>query len=189
MKKIIIGLNIIVALSPALASAKNMSGAYVGGVIGVTQFEFSSEDKAWIADGSGAIDDSDTGFKLFGGYQFNRYTAIEGFYADLGGVKIKYPNEELKMNTGANSFGVSGLGILPVSDNLEIFAKVGLQSWNAKLINKDGLFVGDNGTDLIFGVGVAFRVAQVSLRGEFERYDFDDTNVEMISVGINYNFY
>ncbi|PSW05511.1 porin family protein [Photobacterium lipolyticum] len=189
MKKIIIGLNVIVALSPALVSAKNMSGAYVGGVIGVTQFEYSSEDKASIADDGGIIDDSDTGYKVFGGYQFNKYTAIEGFYADLGGVKIKYPSDDLKMNAGAKSFGVSVLGIIPVSHNFEILAKVGFQSWNAKSIDNDGLFVSDDGTDLTFGAGVAFTLAQVSLRGEFERYELDDTYVDMISVGITYNFY
>jgi len=183
MKKNIIGLGVIVALSPTLACA---DGAYIGGAFGQTKVDVTSEGKAFIADIGAKFDDTDTGFKFFGGYRVNGYLALEGFYTDLGAMSVESLGE--KVTTEANSIGASVLGILPVTENFELFGKIGFQAWDQKAKYSLGFSGSDSGTDATFGVGATYIMNRLSVRAEFERYKLDDWNIDMMSVGIAYHF-
>jgi len=66
------------------------SGGYFGGNIGRAQADIDEEKivddlaSAGITQTSIDEDERDTGYKLFGGYRFNKYWALEGGYFDLG---------------------------------------------------------------------------------------------------------
>ena len=77
MKKTLLGLSIIAALSPAVASAEDF---YVGVSVGATETDALDIFKVPGI----SVDDDDTGFKVFAGYRAHEYFAVEAFYADLG---------------------------------------------------------------------------------------------------------
>ena len=52
-------------------------GWYIGGAFGQTEVALDCA-------GTTACDDSDSGWKIFAGYQFNRNFAVELGYGDLG---------------------------------------------------------------------------------------------------------
>lgn len=183
MKKELLGLAIVAALLPAVASAE---GGYIGGSIGQTEMDISDADKAELAAVGVSVDDTDTGFKLFAGYRINENFAVEGFYADLGEISATDGVDSL--NIESDSFGASVLGIIPVAENFDLFAKIGFHAWDAELSSTVGVFASADGTDSIYGFGAAYTIEQVSFRAEFERYELDSEDVDMISAGIAVNF-
>ena len=84
-----LGLLALTIIAAPLASAQD-SGWYLGANVGQSK---SKIDDGQITNSllSGGLvttsisdRDHDTGFKVFGGYQFNKYFAFEGGYFDLG---------------------------------------------------------------------------------------------------------
>ena len=53
-------------------------------------------------------------------------------------------------------------------------------------------FLGDSesedGTDLGYGLGAAFELGPLEVRGEYELYDLDDADLSMLSLGLLYRF-
>ena len=128
--------------------------------------------------------EDDTSLKLFGGYEFNKYLAVEGGYTDLGEF-------DLKGSAGA-SIGVDGVqfvavGNLPVGRKLSVFAKGGLYRWDADADILGVLSLSDDGTDSTFGFGVRYRGENpygdtLALRLEWERFDIDGDDIGLVSL-------
>src|SRR6187402_2578567 len=80
----------VTAACPATFAEDFDSGWYLGGNIGQAKSDIDSSRIAGnVLDNSFNVqsiseDDSDTGFKVFGGYQVSKHFAIEGGYFDLG---------------------------------------------------------------------------------------------------------
>jgi hypothetical protein len=167
------------------------TGFYVGGSIGQAQLEVPS-DVVDVPD----FDEDDTGWKLFGGYNWNLALfnlGIEGGYVDFGA-----PNTALDVVTsleieasGWNVWGMGGLNLGPV----DVYAKVGAISWDsdASIGGIDpGFGIGtlsDSGTDIGYGLGARFALGSLHIRGEWEQYDIEDTDsVYMFSLGLAWQF-
>jgi len=169
IKKLTLGL---VAVSAITLSAPTFAeGFYIGA--GVSQA---------FVDESG-FDEDDTGGKIFGGYNFNDYFGIEGSYYDFGDI-----------SDGNNSAAIDGVslaivGKVPVSTNFSIFGKVGGHEWDAETTGSSAQVSSNSGTDVFYGVGLEYSINQlVSLRGEVERYEVDDLDVDVATLGISFNF-
>lgn len=167
-----------VMLAPSTWAA---SGGYIGASLG----------SASVDDPAGLVDDSDTGVKLFGGFRLNNNFAVEAFYADFGDPETfsfgSLSSEEI---TG---FGVQIVGIAPLSNQVELFGKLGLISWDEDYKIDGSVTFSDSGTDLTYGFGATFHVNDmVSIRGEWEFYDvedsFGDIDVDLLSIGVQVNF-
>jgi OOP family OmpA-OmpF porin len=79
------------------------------------------------------------------------------------------------------------VGFLPVGP-VDLLARVGVYAWDGN-IEVGGLDLGDDGTDLTYGIGAQFRVWSLSLRAEYERFDISDADtVDLISVGVTWTF-
>jgi opacity protein-like surface antigen len=92
-----------------------------------------------------------------------------------------------RVETEADGISLSAVGFLPVGP-VDLFARVGAIDWSAD-ISSPGLGSGsDDGTDLTYGVGAQFRVWSLSVRAEYEMFDVDDADVDMISVGVTWTF-
>lgn len=183
MKKALLGLGIIAALTPAVASAE---GGYFGASYGRTELNVSDSEKAELGSLGLSVDDIDQGWKIFGGYRFNDNVAVEVFHADLGDAEVSDGVDWVKV--GADGYGVSAVGLLPVSDNFDLFAKAGMFHWSADVTSSVGVSGGDDGTDLTYGIGAAYNMKNVSFRAEFERYDISGDDIDMISAGVQINF-
>jgi OOP family OmpA-OmpF porin len=199
------------SLVPAAAHA----GWYVGAGAGQSSLdeEIASEGQlAAAVDGldpdtiSFAADDSDTGWKVFGGYRFNHYFALEGQYADLGSVEVSsvtgtYDGGEGSFQ-GAGDVDVSGFGVnavasLPLGDRFALFAKAGIFRWETEesgslSTDLDGDFAAsadDEGIDVNAGAGVRFTFMEhLGVQVEWENFKIDSDNVDLFSGSVTWEF-
>lgn len=147
---------------------------YIGAGIGQSKIKDSPID----------FDNTDMGWKLFGGYRFNKYFAIEGTWTDFGEPDDKYLGYNVSVE--ASAFDVSVLGIIPVHERFEIFGKIGLNAWKATAQIEGSDFDTEDNIDPTYGVGAAFNVNQeLTFRGEWQAYEMseiDDASLISLSV-------
>src|ERR1700692_2420115 len=80
-------------------------------------------------------DDHHFGFKAFGGYEFNRYFALESGYFNLGRFGFTantVPAGTLHGDIKLMGFNLDAVGSLPLGDNFSLFARGGLNYADAK---------------------------------------------------------
>jgi OOP family OmpA-OmpF porin len=179
------------ALTTAMAAqAEVPPGFYAGASIGTTKLGDDGFESAGFD-----ADDSDTGFKIFGGYSFNPNFAVELSYFDLGEVRGGFSDPffgDFNFKVGVSGLNASAVGRLPVSDTFSLFGKLGVASYDVDA-HVSGDFIGSGSdsqseTDLTYGIGAALSVGQVELRAEYEAINVDNGDATMISVGALYRF-
>lgn len=173
-----------VALLPVSAIAD--SGFYIGGSAGGATIE-ADLGGVTIPGLPSSIDEDDTALKVFVGYKFDLPVislGIEGGYVDLGEPDIDILGDQLLIDvTGVNLWGVASLDM----GLFDVFGKLGYISWDVEA-DYLGASASDDGSDLGYGLGAAFDIGPLQIRGEYEIYDLDDTDVSMLSLGIAYQF-
>jgi OOP family OmpA-OmpF porin len=182
------GLAAVVFAGPALAQQRADSGIYIGASFGTAE----QKDQCSGASAPGlTCDNKDSAWKLFGGYQFNRYLAAEIGYTDLGEASAAAATT--RVTDKATAFEVVGLGMLPVIDRLSIFGKLGFYRGELKRTSNNPLVTtGTNSqNDVTFGVGVRFDITHnLGVRAEWQRYtDLGEiTDVDVMSIGVQFKF-
>jgi OOP family OmpA-OmpF porin len=194
-------------------------GFYLGGGIGKTKANnagsCSDLDTVFLPGFSCSSNDTSTGWKLFAGYQFNRYFAAEAGYVDLGNFKISasgnFAGPPFPPGPGtasgsdkAKGFSFDAVGTLPINEQFGLIGRIGVLAWtldastNAAQTNAvPTLSVSESdkatGTGLDFGVGVKYDFDKnIGVRAEFQRFKSigNDTtgksDIDLISVGILY---
>jgi OOP family OmpA-OmpF porin len=184
---------------------------YIGGNIGQSQARIADQKivdqlrASMLTTTAINNDDSDTAYKLFGGYQFNKNFALEAGYFNLG--QFGYTATTLPAGTQSGNIKLQGLnldavGILPVNDQFSVFARLGLQYAQAKDNFSSTGFVpvpanpnpSKNATNYKAGLGLQYDFNRsLGMRVEAERYRIDDAinnkgDVNMYSVGLVYRF-
>lgn len=170
------------ALSAALLMpSTGFAQLYLGGGGGQTTFDNLGEVQAACAavGATCALDDTDTGFKLFAGYRFSEYVALEGGYVDLGeaGADAVVPVSAVAALSARGGY-ISILPQIPIGTVGTIFGRVGLSIVEAELTAAGGgaSFSDSSGAaGVVFGGGGEIHLSeQVSIRGEWERHSFDE---------------
>ena len=144
---------------------------------------------------SGTVDGSSTGFKLYAGYQLNRYLGAELAYVDLG--KLSYEGTfagaavtggKLKLS-GVN---VAALATLPVGARLTLFAKAGFFFWQEEASDTaNGVSFSAKASDRnpSFGLGASYAAyGPLAVRFELESFQFGSQRANLVSAGLTYNF-
>lgn len=148
--------------------------------------------------------DRDAAFKLFGGYQFNRYFAVEGGFFDLGKFGFKaetLPLGTLTGDTRLRGLNLDAVGTLPLPYDLSAFGRVGVNVTQASdSFGGSGAVIVTNpspsrrSTNFKVGAGLEYSLTRaLGLRLEVERYRVDDGignkgDIDMVSVGLVYRF-
>jgi hypothetical protein len=140
-------------------------------------------------------------WKVFGGYQINRYFGAEIGFVDLGeesaSTSISVPISAAiagKAQVRGINFGATAG--MPVLERGQIFGKLGGFLWDldasasTSLPGVGRIFDDDGGFALSFGVGASYRIFDhVDLRIDWDRFqDLNDTNVDLFSAGVAYRF-
>lgn len=195
MKKVMPVLASAAALTAfaSVAHAQDMSthgsGLYIGGNYGYLKVDGDGDDNDF--------DDNDDVWQGIVGYRFNPFFALEGGYTDFG----HYGNSAANAETDGYSAALKG--ILPLTQNLEFFAKAG-QIWYDTNYSIAG-FDGDTDDEALFaGAGLNFKLSeQLLLNAQYTWYDtelnaddaaddLDDTDFDskfnQASVGVEYRF-
>lgn len=179
-------------LSGLLAATQASAQAFVGGSLGQTDID---EEIATGLITSGSVDGKDTGFKVFGGYMFNRNFGIEGAYVDLGEVSYSGDFFGSPVTGGkieVTGFNIAALGSYPVNEQFSLFGKIGLLVWEAEASDTTGgvpFSAKTDGTDISFGLGVSYNFTRsLGVRAEWERFKLDDADADLLSIGIIWRF-
>ena len=190
MRKGLLCLSIILVAAAVPASAIE-NGFYLGGSIGGSSLEVQDVSEEF---GAFRFSDGDTAFKLFGGFRFLNFIAVEAGYVDLGDptdVIASIEGDELEVQIGLKGWDAFAVGLLPLGP-VDLFAKVGVVSWDADIVAVlDDVIDSDSesGTDAAYGIGVALRLGKVALRAEGEQFKIADAEgVYMFSVGATFTF-
>jgi len=149
-------------------------------------------------------DDRHFGYKLFGGYQFNKYFALEGGYFDLGKfgfTATTLPPVGLTGNIKLNGVNLDAVATLPITARFAAFGRIGYQYDYAKdtFAGSGAVIVQDpkrskHSANYKFGFGLQYAFTEsFGMRAEAERYRVDDAvgnkgDVDLLSVGLLYRF-
>ncbi len=139
-------------------------------------------------DGTGLADDSDTGFKIFGGLNLNKNFAVEAGYANLGEYTETLTGLNATLDTSA--FYLAAVGKMPINDKITLQGKLGFASWDLD-VNVPGFGGGSaDGVDPMFGIGAAIKINdKASVVVDFTRFDLDGVDMDSFSVGIQFSLY
>jgi OmpA-OmpF porin, OOP family len=176
--------------SALMAAPPAAAQFYVGGSLGWSDYKSGNA----VPMTSGSVDGEDTGYKIFGGYQFNRNFAFEAAYLDLGKASYTGSVGAAPLTGGraeTTGFNFSAVGTLPLTQNFDVFGKLGMMMWET-----DASFVvsgvpgsqKNDGNDLTYGVGIAYNFTpNLALRAEWERFKAVD-DIDLLSIGIAFKF-
>ncbi|MFC3283307.1 outer membrane beta-barrel protein [Litchfieldella rifensis] len=209
MKRLITTTAILTTLVSTSALAQGYqqdpnTGLYLGAGIGQSTLDNDTLDE--LSDIGFNTDDSDTGYKLFVGYDFSPNFALEASYLDFGdftadaSVMDGSDTVTANIDASADGFGFALLGRLPIAAGFGIHAKVGLLAWDGEVsgtVRENGTTTfqargNADGTDPFYGVGAEYVISRVMVRGEYERYDLSDSGedftIDLLSASVGYLF-
>ena len=135
------------------------------------------------------------GWKLFGGWRWNQYFALEGGFANLGEAEGDTVIFDQNVNGEISSTAVFAelVGSAPLGQRVSLFGKLGISNINAELsTNVFAVPLGGAAstsfskdfTEAVYGAGLEFGFSQKVIgRFEWERFDFDD-GIDFFSASI-----
>jgi OmpA-OmpF porin, OOP family len=179
----------------AVTAHAQKTGFYAGGAAGRLDYNIDSADLNANGARITSNDDKDTGWKVFGGYQFNKYIGAEASYTGLGKFSAKGTANGLPFSASARTDGyaLALMGTLPLNDKLAFFGKVGgirsKSKATASVANVKLTDSGHNNGSLV-GAGIKYSFnPQFALRLEAERFGLGDgDHVYFYSLGAQYTF-
>jgi len=158
-------------------------GFYAGGSIGSAAL---NEDFDGLT-----IDSNSTAFRLFGGWRFNEYFALEGGYQDFGDFEqsTNIEGAPVTVNLSADGFTLGVAGSLPVGERFSVMGRFGMFYWdgNAEINNVSQATPEDNNP--YFGIGLGYAVTdRFLLTGDITRFELDGANGNVIALGFQFRF-
>jgi opacity protein-like surface antigen len=162
---------VLLTFATGTAWADEDRGPYLGA--GVGSYTLEVDDLEGFR-----FDDDDTALKVFGGWRFNRYLALEGAYIDLGNPSQGFGG--VNVETGLTGFAPYVVGTLPLGI-FEVYGKVGYYFYDVEAtVSAPGFgseSIDDSDEDLVYGVGVGVVLFEhLNARLEYERIDVSDTD-------------
>ena len=204
-----LGLVALAAVASPAAMA-DVLGWYGGASVGQSRAKIDDDriinglNAGGLATTSIKDDDRDLGFKVFGGYQFNKNLALEGGYFDLGEFGYRastIPAGTLDGNIKVKGLNLDVVGTLPITEKFSVIGRAGVTYAQAKdnFRGTGAVQVSDpnpskRDTNYKLGVGVQYAFTEnLAMRGEVERYRINDAvgnkgDIDLVSVGLIYRF-
>lgn len=194
----------------ALLSVCSIANAnpYIGGSIGQTKFGHANASlNSSLMSGSTALemqDDSSLAGKIYAGYQFNQYFALEGAiggYDALDGDIVTVGDMQF--------LALQPKAIWPLTDRFSLYAKAGLAYFNAEFKVSNSVFSESGYTTMsdttvagMYGIGAEFALTdnlhlEASwdyMHPELEVIKFAsatatvDADINVFSLGLSYHF-
>ncbi len=165
-------LGVFLATSPLVAADR---GFYAGAGFGQMNVEVDN-----MYGSSFDFDEDDFGFKLFGGYRFFPWLAVEGIFLDGGNPEVRdtVGDESARLSVEVQSLVAAALFSLPIGDQFEVFLKPGFAYWDSTTdftysspTLSDRFSDDDSGSAFFVGAGAGWTVGNAGLRLEYEWFD------------------
>jgi hypothetical protein len=168
---------LLFAAAPALAQDDaNTDGLYLG--YGLGDFSTGVEDIEDVDADDVDFDSDDNASKLFAGWRFNRFVAIQFDFIDFE-RSVDARNQLNVISTQSEGIAPSVVGTLPLGP-VELFARAGILWYDLEIDRGNTSLVDNSDRDPIFGAGIGVTVAKrLNLRAEYEVVEIeglDDSN-------------
>lgn len=190
------------------ASAFAQEDGYLYGGLGAGQSRAKIDEQrisasllgAGFTSSSMTRDEKSDAYRLFGGYQFNRFIAVEGGYFKLGKFGFNattVPAGTLNGQIKLQGWNLDLVGTLPITERFSAIARLGVQSAMARdsfsstgavsLLNRNP---SKREANYKFGGGLQYEISRsLFVRGEAERYRINDAvgnhgDVNVLSVSL-----
>ena len=189
MKQVIFSaiLSVAVLLTPSAAVAEEV-GPYIGaGIAHVTARDYCEG----IA---GSCEESEIGFKIFGGVRPSENFGLEAGYLRAEGFDFngQYQGTTLSGDSVIQTFYLAGVGAFPIGEVFAVTGKAGFHLWDYKVngvVSGSTVSADDDGTDPMFGIGAEFRPDDnVIIQAEWVRFLDDDNDVDTLSGSLAWTF-
>jgi opacity protein-like surface antigen len=176
----------LVASGAAYGAGADVGGYYIGGSTGQARPDFDISGS--VANANTTINTSDTAWKAYTGFQFNRNFAIEFTYINLGSYNVSNGN-----TIEPAGWGISLVGTVPLGNNFSLLGRISEYRMRQKM-NPSG--VDDNTWSPSFGAGLKYDFSpNVFGRAEYERIQSMgsnqstiDNNSNVYTLGLGYKF-
>ena len=196
MKKIAI---IILSISVFLTQSLRAEGVYIG-------IDYlNNKIDTGVTNISSNLDEKDTGYSLYAGMPINENLDIEISYQDFGeaslsgvsGNQFKVGSTTYQFTTTAtiaaeaDSFGIAAKPKYNINDNITVYGKLGIHSWESTLSVNAATGSGnvtEDGTDIFYGAGIQVAFNNLSARVGYTIYDLDGEDVDSINAGLAFKF-
>ena len=204
-------LALVLASTNALAQ-DDQRGFYVGLSFGQSKVNFEDSDVPSVGGATASSiskDESDSGFKLYGGYRFTRNFALEGGWADLGSFRATRNVTAPAVGSFTAEIESSGpfidaVGIIPLQQ-FALFGKLGaMYATTETTFSTTGAVIlapgvprssDDSELEFKFGLGASYSFTRnFAIRAEYERFfdvgtsDTGEGDIDLISIGIVFRF-
>lgn len=169
------GLNSLVIAALVTAPALTLAQNYIGTSLGSTSYAFSSQGS--------------TALEITAGVHANPALAFEISYLDLGDMAGSSWGDPRDSRTTIDGYNFSGKAVLPISRQLDVYAKAGWYLWRAQERNGRSYTTLYDGADLNYGGGLAWHMRpQFDINLEYKTFELDDAEAAHVSLGVSYSF-
>lgn len=190
-------------ITPVLTQAEEWYGGLGVGQTKINDFNSVCGDLLSLlpASASCSADDTDTGWKLFAGNQFNKNAAVEFSYIDLGKgtLSVSGPGVGGSASWQAKGLSLSLVGILPIDNAFGVLGRIGIFRWDLDFnVHGVGGTASESatGADLTYGIGIKYDFNKtMGLRAEWEKFkDIGDENktgkgdIDLLSLSLVFKF-
>ena len=204
----------LAASSPAEADGHDQKGFFVGAAIGSASSDLNASKFSNSLEFVGynvsdvTLDDSDSGWKVFAGFMFNRHFGVQASYMNLGDLKSEYtasvPPDQIDDLLAASARLLPGRGRgvltdivlqLPLSEKIALYGTLG--AFFAEPESKQKIVVGgtgsasrkDSAVDFAASVGIKFVASDtVDIKFAYERYEIDGTTTDFPMAAFVFHF-
>lgn len=177
----VVALLAALALAPLTALAD--SGFYLGGSVGSATLteDFDGLD----------IDADSTPYRLMIGWQFNDFFSLEGGYQNFGRFeeRLDIVGGPFDVRLKADGFTLGATGSIPLTDTVALFGRGGAFFWDGDGLINNITVARPEDTNVYLGGGASVALnEQLELVGDWTRYQLEDTESDVLSLGFVYRF-
>ncbi|NDP47070.1 MAG: outer membrane beta-barrel protein [Sulfuriferula multivorans] len=127
------------------------------------------------------------GWKVYSGYQFNKYLGVEGGFANLNDFTAQ--TAATRTNTESDAWTLAAVGAYPLTGKLSVTAKLGAAYVLTKTNTKVGAALtqrsGEDSYVPNYGVGIKYALLDnMDLRAEWERFDLGNNNINKNNIDL-----
>lgn len=181
-----VGASLLLAAGPALAQRddNNTDGLYLG--VGLGEFSTEINEIDDVDDVDLNFDTDEDAKKIFAGWRFNRFLAVQVDQYDFGDSNLAV--NLLPVSAETEGTAASIVGTLPIGP-IELFARAG-RIWYDVNVDFDGdNVVNESGNDNVMSAGIGFTVAKrLNLKVEYEEIELDNAIDDAHAVWVSANW-
>jgi len=163
---------------PGLAQdrgGRGSEGLYLGAGVGDFSSAVDEIDSLDDVDDVGIdFSDSDNATRIFGGWRFNRFFALQADFVDFGESSGSVATSVSPGTSDVQGLAPSVVGTLPIGP-IELFGRAGVMFYEIDLNLTGGRIIDESGEDPLWGVGIGLDIRdRLNLRLEYEEIDIED---------------